>query len=65
MLDDALLRFWFRFVFPHRSQLAQLEQKVLHDPNPKNHPLRRHAFVPTLRGRPPEGVELHRLADLG
>lgn len=24
MLDDALLRFWFRFVFPHWSQLAQL-----------------------------------------
>jgi AAA+ ATPase superfamily predicted ATPase len=24
VLEDALLRFWFRFVFPHRSQLAQL-----------------------------------------
>jgi uncharacterized protein len=25
VLDDALLRFWFRFVFPQRSQLAQLD----------------------------------------
>lgn len=24
VLEDALLRFWFRFVFPHQSQLAQL-----------------------------------------
>ncbi|MDP2269964.1 MAG: ATP-binding protein [Archangium sp.] len=150
VLDDALLRFWFRFVFPHRSQLAQLdphrawerlvepqldawagscferlcrealprileaegvkagvevgaywsrdveidlvgvrgdgitelgeckwgpvtaaqlkselEQKVLRYPNPKNHTLRRHAFVRTFRGRAPEGVQLHRLAELG
>ncbi len=150
VLDDALLRFWFRFLFPHRSQLAQLEPhqawdrlvepqleawsggcferlcreafprlleaegvkasvevgafwsrqveidlvgvrtdgvtelgecqwgpvtgstlkaeletKVLHYPNPKNHTLRRHAFVRSLRGRAPEGVHLHRLADLG
>lgn len=149
VLDDALLRFWFRFVFPHRSQLAQLEpheawvqlvepqlepwaggcferlcrealprllraegvkadvevgafwsrdveidlvgvrsdqvtelgeckwgpvtaaelgrqldQKVLHYPNPKNHTLRRHAFVRTWKGKVPDGVELHRLADL-
>lgn len=150
VLEDALLRFWFRFVFPHRSQLAQLdahrawerlvepqleawaggcferlcrealprllegegvkasvevgsfwsprteidvigvradgvtevgeckwgsitaaelsrqlEQKVLQYPNPKNHTLRRHAFVRTWRGKAPDGVELHRLADLG
>lgn len=150
VLEDALLRFWFRFVFPHRSQLAQLdahrawerlvepqleawaggcferlcrealprllegegvkasvevgsfwsprteidvigvradgvtevgeckwgaisaaelsrqlEQKVLQYPNPKNHTLRRHAFVRTWRGKVPDGVELHRLADLG
>ncbi len=24
VLDDALLRFWFGFIFPHQSQLAQL-----------------------------------------
>jgi len=24
VLEDALLRFWFRFVFPHKSQMAQL-----------------------------------------
>jgi AAA+ ATPase superfamily predicted ATPase len=150
VLDDALLRFWFRFVFPHRSQLAQLdpsrawerlvepqleawaggcferlcreampglleaegvragvelgafwsreteidlvgvradgitelgeckwgpvtaaelsrqlEQKVLAFPNPKNHTLRRHAFVRTWKGKVPEGIELHRLVDLG
>lgn len=150
VLDDALLRFWFRFVFPNRSQLAQLdahrgwerviepqleawaggcferlcrealprlleedgvkagvevgafwsreveidlvgvradgvtelgeckwgpvtpaqltaqlEQKVQHYPNPKNHTLRRHAFVRSWRGRAPSGVELHRLSDLG
>jgi uncharacterized protein len=150
MLDDALLRFWFRFVFPNISQLAQLdahrayerlvepqleawaggcferlcresmprlldeagvkagvevgsfwsreveidlvgvrtdgitelgeckwgpiaaaelsrqlEQKVLSYPNPKNHTLRRHAFVRAWKGKVPEGVELHRLADLG
>lgn len=44
---------------------AELEQKVLHYPNPKNHPLRRHAFVRTWRGRAPGGVELPRLSDLG
>jgi hypothetical protein len=44
---------------------AQLEQKVLHYPNPKNHTLRRRAFVRTWRGRAPAGVELHRLTDLG
>jgi hypothetical protein len=43
----------------------QLEQKVLQYPNPKNHTLRRHAFVRTWRGKVPDGVELHRLADLG
>lgn len=150
VLDDALLRFWFRFLFPHVSQLVrlephrawerlvepqldawaggcferlcrealpglleaegvkadtevgsywsreveidvvgvrsdavtelgeckwgpvtaaeltrQLEQKVDRYPNPKNHTLRRHAFVRTWRGKAPAGVELHRLVDLG
>ncbi|MFZ5443806.1 MAG: ATP-binding protein [Myxococcota bacterium] len=150
VLDDALLRFWFRFVFPHRSQLAQLEpheawgqlvepqlvpwagscferlcrealprllkaegvkadvevgafwsrevelelvavrtdgvcelgackwgpvtaaelsrqleQDARRYPNPQHHTLRRHAFVRAWKGKPPAGVELHRLADLG
>jgi AAA+ ATPase superfamily predicted ATPase len=150
VLDDALLRFWFRFVFPHRSQLAQidahqawdrlvapqleswagsgferlcreampgllekegvragiemgafwskeveidligvrddgvtdlgeckwgpvtaaqlaaeLQQKVERYPNPKQHSLRRHAFVRAWKGKPPAGIELHRLVDMG
>lgn len=31
VLDDALLRFWFRFIFPHRSQLAQLEPSLAYE----------------------------------
>lgn len=149
VLDDALLRFWFRFVFPHKSQLAQLrpdqawdrliapqldawagdgferlcrqalprllaaegvratvevgawwdkqaqldvvglrddgvtelgeckwgpvggvelqrelERRVLAFPNPRRHALRRHAFVRTWKGKPPEGMLVHQLADL-
>ncbi len=149
VLDDALLRFWFRFVFPHKSQLAQLrpdqawdrlvaprldawagegferlcrqalprllaregvkatvevgawwdktaqidlvgirddgvtelgeckwgpigaaalkrelEHGVVAFPNPKRHTLRQHAFVRSWRGKAPEGLALHRLADL-
>ncbi|MCC6335225.1 MAG: ATP-binding protein [Myxococcales bacterium] len=150
VLDDALLRFWFRFVFPHRSQVAQLEphraferlvapqleawaggcferlcreallrllaaegvkagvevgaywakdveidvvavredgvtelgeckwghvtaaelgrqleRKAQAYANPRNHTLRRHAFVRTWKGKAPAGVELHQLKDLG
>lgn len=149
VLEDALLRFWFRFVFPHRSQLAQLtpseaferlvapnleawagdgferlcrrelprllaaegvralvevgswwsaeaqvdvvgirddgvtelgeckwgsvsasalqrelDRRVAAFPNVRRHALRRHAFVKAWRGKPPPGVELHRLVDL-
>ncbi len=149
VLDDALLRFWFRFIFPHRSQLAQLDAHRAWDrlvepqleawagvcferlcraalprlleaervkagvevgsfwsreveidvvgvrddgvtelgeckwgrvsaaelvrqlarkaeayPNPKNHTLRRHAFVRAWKGKAPDGVLLHRLEDL-
>lgn len=150
VLDDALLRFWFRFVFPHRSQLAQLDASAAWDrliapqldawagsvferlcrealprilasegvradlevgaywdkqveidivgvrsdgvtelgeckwgpitaseitaqlakkaeryANPKNHTLRRHAFVRVWKGKAPSDVTLHRLSDLG
>lgn len=150
VLDDALLRFWFRFVFPHVSQVSrlephqaferlvapqldawaggcferlcrealprlldaegvkagvqvgafwsrevevdvvgvredgvtelgeckwghvtaaelgrQLDEKARKYPNPRQHTLRRHAFVRTWRGKAPAGVELHRLEDLG
>ena len=44
---------------------AELEQKVLGYPNAMNPTLRRHAFVRSFRGRAPEGVIVHRLADLG
>ena len=43
----------------------QLEHKALAYPNPRNHMLRRHAFVRAWKGKVPEGVELHRLSDLG
>ena len=149
VLDDALLRFWFRFVFPHQSQLAQLSPSAAFDrliapqldawagdgferlcrqllprvllaegvratvevgswwdrtaqvdlvgirddgvtelgeckwgpigsaellrqlearaaafPNVKRHTLRLHGFVRTWKGKAPDGVRIHRLAEL-
>jgi AAA+ ATPase superfamily predicted ATPase len=149
VLDDALLRFWFRFVYPHRSQVVmlepgqafdriiaphldawaggcferlsraalpglleaegvtagvevgrfwsdeveidvvgvrqdgvtelgeckwgpigaaelarELEAKVAHYPNARNHTLRRHAFVKRWKGKAPPEVLVHTLEDL-
>ena len=41
----------------------ELARKAERFPNPQ-HTLRRHAFVRTWKGKAPDGVELHRLADI-